>query len=44
MPEYFSKIADERLANDKIVPSSEIDREKLFSPNAESTKGYKCRS
>ncbi|MBD0392226.1 hypothetical protein IC220_07435 [Wolbachia endosymbiont of Pentalonia nigronervosa] len=41
---YFSKIADERLANDKIVPSSEVDWEKLFSSNSESTKGYKCRS
>jgi len=40
---YFSKIADERLKNDKIVPGSEVDWEKLFSSNSENAKERKCQ-
>ncbi|WP_157956382.1 hypothetical protein [Wolbachia endosymbiont of Folsomia candida] len=42
---YFSKIADERLANDTVVPDSEVDWEKLLSsPSTKKKPKKKCQS
>ncbi|MBV2145535.1 MAG: hypothetical protein KTM48_02240 [Wolbachia endosymbiont of Pissodes strobi] len=42
---YFSRIADERLANDTVVPDSEVDWEKLLSsPSTKKKPKKKCQS